>query len=62
MSKAERVRPPGRMPSDMNRARSLAGKAPVVQHPDGHIEVLGEFLDAQERLQSAQRGGGLHAR
>ena len=31
-------------------SRSLAGQAPVVQRPDRHVEVLGEFLDAQKRL------------
>ena len=54
---------PEGLSSDVNRARSLAGQAPVVQRPHRHVEVLGEFLHAQERFQSAQRGGiGLHAR
>ena len=35
---------------------------PVVEGPDGYMEVLRQFLDAHQRLQSAERGcGGLHA-
>lgn len=48
---------------DVNRAGSFAGQTPVVQRPHRHMEVLGEFLDAHQRLQAAQGGRrAVHAR
>jgi hypothetical protein len=35
---------------NVHSTRALARHPPVVQRPHGHVEVLGEFLDAQQRL------------